>query len=95
MKMTEESVNLNRDQLEIIQYELLKYKLMEKVNRASGTCGNVSKCLISMLSVLEEQKRKCSAQIFLKIKTENFSNLAKEINLPIQVHKISAKINSP
>lgn len=64
MKMTEESVNLNRDQLEIIQYELLKYKLMEKVNRASGTRGNVSKCLIFMLSVLEEQKRKCSAQIF-------------------------------
>lgn len=63
MKTTEESADVNTDQLEIIQYELLKYKLMEKIiNRASGTCGKASKCLIFMLSVLEEWKRKFSTK---------------------------------
>ena len=52
------------------------------MNRTSGICGTIAKCLKFMSLDTQEERRECGAEkIYEEIMAENFPNLGKKIDV--------------
>ena len=65
--------------MKIVEIIQLEWEREKDMNRTSGICGTIAKCLKFMSLDTQEERRECGAEkIYEEIMAENFPNLAKK-----------------